>query len=57
MGADPLTDLLARALAIPLRELYAVLVRVGVVQIVEEPAPTVTTTAAADLDAAASRSA
>jgi hypothetical protein len=39
VGADPLTDLLARALAFPLRELYAVLVRVGVVEIVDEPEP------------------
>jgi hypothetical protein len=36
MGPDPLTDLLARALAVPLRELYAVLVRAGVVQILDE---------------------
>jgi hypothetical protein len=42
VGADPLTDLLARALLVPLRELYAVLVRVGVVQILDEPSPEAT---------------
>ncbi|WP_409371547.1 Rv1535 domain-containing protein [Mycolicibacterium wolinskyi] len=33
MSADPLTDVVTRALAIPLRELYAVLWRCGVVEI------------------------
>jgi hypothetical protein len=33
IGEDPLTELVARALAVPLRELYAVLWRAGVVEI------------------------
>ncbi|WP_457149431.1 Rv1535 domain-containing protein [Mycobacterium sp. URHB0021] len=33
VGADPLTDAVAGLLAFPLRELYAVLLRVGVVQV------------------------
>ena len=32
-GSDPLTDVVARALTIPLRELYAVLWRAGIVEI------------------------
>jgi hypothetical protein len=35
VGADPLTDVLARVLTVPLRELYAVLWRAGVVEIVD----------------------
>ena len=33
VGFDPLTDTVARVLSIPLRELYAVLWRVGIVEI------------------------
>ena len=33
IGEDPLTELVARALAVPLRELYAVLWRAGVLEI------------------------
>jgi Transposase DDE domain group 1 len=36
-GSDPLTDVVAAALAIPLRELYAVLWRAGIVEIVDKP--------------------
>ena len=35
VGSDPLTDILARLLAVPLREVYAVLLRAGVVKIVD----------------------
>ncbi|WP_263992746.1 Rv1535 domain-containing protein [Mycolicibacterium madagascariense] len=34
-GDDPLTDALTRILTLPLRELYAVLWRAGVVEIVD----------------------
>jgi len=34
-GADPLTEAMSRLLALPLRELYAVLWRIGVVKIVD----------------------
>ena len=33
MSSDPLTDVVSRALLVPLRELYAVLWRAGVVEI------------------------
>jgi len=33
LGPDPLTDVVAGLLAVPLRELYAVLLRAGVVQV------------------------
>jgi hypothetical protein len=33
IGSDPLTDVLAAVLTVPLRELYAVLWRVGVVEV------------------------
>jgi hypothetical protein len=33
VGADPLTDVVAGLLVVPLRELYAVLLRAGVVQV------------------------
>ncbi|MBV9088453.1 MAG: hypothetical protein JO044_00895 [Mycobacteriaceae bacterium] len=36
-GADPLTDAISRLLVLPLRELYAVLWRAGVVQVVDRP--------------------
>jgi hypothetical protein len=35
VGSDPLTDIVARLLAVPLREVYAVLLRAGVVKIVD----------------------
>jgi hypothetical protein len=37
VSSDPLTDGVARVLAIPLRELYAVLWRAGIVEIVDKP--------------------
>ncbi|HME49807.1 Rv1535 domain-containing protein [Mycobacterium sp.] len=37
-GSDPLTDAVSRVLVLPLRELYALLWRAGVVHIVEGPA-------------------
>jgi len=33
LGPDPLTDVVAGLLVVPLRELYAVLLRAGVVQV------------------------
>jgi hypothetical protein len=33
--ADPLTDVVARILTVPVRELYAVLRRAGVVEIID----------------------
>jgi hypothetical protein len=35
VGSDPLTDVVADVLTLPLRELYAVLWRIGVVEIVD----------------------
>ncbi|WP_349256016.1 Rv1535 domain-containing protein [Mycobacterium sp.] len=35
VSTDPLTDVVARVLAVPLRQLYAVLWRAGVVEIVD----------------------
>jgi hypothetical protein len=35
VSGDPLTDVVARVLTVPLRELYAVLWRAGVVEIVD----------------------
>jgi hypothetical protein len=35
IGSDPLTDVLAGVLTVPLRELYAVLWRIGVVEVVD----------------------
>jgi hypothetical protein len=35
VSGDPLTDAVARVLTVPLRELYAVLWRAGVVEIVD----------------------
>ena len=35
VGSDPLTDALTQVLAVPLRELYAVLLRLGVIEIVD----------------------
>jgi hypothetical protein len=35
VSVDPLTDVVARVLTLPLRELYAVLWRAGVVEIVD----------------------
>ncbi|WP_354524924.1 Rv1535 domain-containing protein [Mycolicibacterium sp. 624] len=35
LGSDPLTDAVARVLAVPVRELYALLVSLGIVEIVD----------------------
>jgi hypothetical protein len=37
VSSDPLTDVVAGALSIPLRELYAVLWRAGIVEIGDRP--------------------
>jgi hypothetical protein len=36
VGADPLAEVITRVLTVPLRELYALLWRAGVLEIIEE---------------------
>ncbi|HEV7418930.1 MAG TPA: Rv1535 domain-containing protein [Mycobacterium sp.] len=38
VNSDPLTDVVARVLTVPLRDLYAVLWRTGIVEIADWPA-------------------